>query len=84
MAELLAEALNPYNLQVVMLIAINCLLGLSVWVPLSAGQLSLGGAGFMSLGAYTAALLSMQAGWSMPLAILAGALGAAFVAFLLG
>ena len=84
MTDFLGDVLNPYNLQVVMLIAINCLLGLSVWVPLSAGQLSLGGAGFMSLGAYTAALLSMQAGWSMPLAILAGALGAAFVAFLLG
>lgn len=84
MAELLAEALNPYNLQVVMLIAINCLLGLSVWIPLSAGQLSLGGAGFMSVGAYTGALLSMEAGWPMPLSIVVAAVFAAVLAFLLG
>ncbi|MFS8664890.1 MAG: branched-chain amino acid ABC transporter permease [Limnochordales bacterium] len=84
MGDLLANLLNPYNLQLVMLIAINGLLGLSVWVPLSAGQLSLGGAGFMSVGAYTAALLTLQAGWSMPAAILAGAAFAAALALLLG
>lgn len=84
MGGLLEELLNPYNLQMVMLIAINSLLGLSVWVPLSAGQLSLGGAGFMSVGAYTGALLSMEAGWPMPLSILVAAGFAAALAFLLG
>lgn len=84
MADFLADLLNPYNLQLVMLIAINSLLALSVWVPLSAGQLSLGGAGFMSVGAYAAALLTMEAGWPMPVSILAAALLAAALAFLLG
>ena len=84
MADFFAEVLNPYNLQVAMLITINCLLGLSVWVPLSAGQLSLGGAGFMSVGAYTAALLTLEAGWPITPAIAAGALLAALLAFLLG
>lgn len=84
MADLFVDLLNPYNLQVVMLMAINCLLGLSVWIPLSAGQLSLGSAGFMSVGAYTGALLSMEAGWPMPLSIAVASLVAAVLAFLIG
>src|SRR5690625_4918711 len=76
--------LNPYYLQMVMLMAINALLGLSVWIPLSAGQLSLGGAGFMSIGAYTSALLTLEALWPLPLSIGTAALFTACIAFLLG
>ena len=79
-----AELLNPYNLQIVTTILVNCLLALSVWIPLTAGQLSLGGAGFMSVGAYTAAILSLQSGWPAPLAIAAGAVASSIVAYALG
>jgi len=84
MAGGLAELLNPYNLQVAIAILINSFLALSAWIPLSAGQLSLGGVGFMSIGAYTAAILSLNAGWPAPAGIAAGAMLAALTAWLLG
>lgn len=84
MAQLLDEILNPYNLQIVMTALLNGLLALSVWLPLSAGQLSLGAAGFMSIGAYTAALLSLHTGIPVPIGIAAGAVAAALAAFLVG
>src|SRR5213593_3051885 len=40
-------------------VGINALLGLSVWVTLYAGQLTLGNAAFMAVGAYTAASLGL-------------------------
>ncbi|HAO23393.1 MAG TPA: branched-chain amino acid ABC transporter permease, partial [Desulfobacteraceae bacterium] len=41
-------------------IGINALLSLSLYVTLSAGQLSLGNAAFAGLGGYTAGVLSMH------------------------
>lgn len=84
MADIFAELFNPYNLQVALMIVVNCLLALSVWIPLSTGQLSLGGAGFMSVGAYTAAILSLHQGWPAPATIAAGAIAAGALAFALG
>lgn len=80
----MAELLNNYYLQVLTFIAINGLLGLSVYLVLSAGQLSLGNAGFMAIGAYTAALLSTRAAVPFWLSIPAGAVLAALVAVPLG
>ncbi|HLN62701.1 MAG TPA: branched-chain amino acid ABC transporter permease [Symbiobacteriaceae bacterium] len=76
--------LNNYYLQVLTFMAINGLLGLSVYLPLSTGQLTLGNAGFMLLGAYTSALLSLKAGWPIWLSAPTGALLAAAVAVPLG
>lgn len=84
MQSFFADLFNPYNLQVALTIVVNCLLALSVWIPMSAGQLSLGGAGFMSVGAYTAAILSLELGWPAPATIAAGAVAAAAVAYPLG
>jgi len=80
----LESLLNPYNLQVVMLVFLNCMLAMSTWIPLSAGQLSLGAGGFMSIGAYTAALLTMKAGWPIVPAIFLASIVTSVVAFLLG
>ena len=44
-------------------VGINGLLALSMYVVLAAGQLSLGQAAFMGLGAYSSALLTLTAGW---------------------
>jgi len=68
------EWLNPYHLQVASFMLINAILGVSIYVTLSTGQLSLGNAGFMSIGAYTAALLSTQHQIPIPVGILAGSL----------
>src|SRR3972149_5127385 len=54
--------LNPYYLQVASFVLINILLGVSIYVTLSTGQLSLGNAGFMSIGAYTTAIPTLGFG----------------------
>jgi len=65
-------------------IGINAILGLSLYMTLSAGLLSLANAGFMGIGAYTAALLTLKQDWPYPAALLAGALAAAAIALPLG
>ena len=76
--------LNNYYLQVATFICLNALAGLSVYLVLSTGQLTLGNAGFMSLGAYTAALLATKAGAPVWLTLPAAALVPAVVAVPLG
>ncbi len=78
------EWLNPYHLQVASFVLINVILGVSIYVTLSTGQLSLGNAGFMSIGAYTAALLSTQHQLPIPVGILAGSLLAGAAGILVG
>ena len=76
--------LNPYYLQVASFVFINIILGVSIYVTLATGQLSLGNAGFMSIGAYTSAILTTQHGVPMPAAIALGALLAAAAGILIG
>jgi branched-chain amino acid transport system permease protein len=78
------EWLNPYYLQVASFILINVILGVSIHVTLSTGQLSLGNAGFMSIGAYAAALLSTKFGLPIPLGIAAGAVLSGAAGILVG
>ncbi len=63
---------------------LNALLALSLYVPLSAGQLSLGNAAFAGIGAYVSAILTMRLNAPFPLAIAAGAFTAACVAVVIG
>lgn len=76
--------LNSYYLQVIMFILVNCLAGVSLYMTLATGQLTLGNAGFMSVGAYTAALLTLK--WGLPIlaAVPIGGLAAMLVALLIG
>lgn len=76
--------LNPYYLQIFIFILINIVLALSMYLPLSTGQLSLGAAGFMSIGAYTSALLTLKLHTPMPIGILAGGLVAGIVGIAIG
>ena len=66
------------------IVGINALLALSVWLTLYAGQLTLGNAAFMAIGAYTSALLDRHLGAPFPLALAAGAVAAAALAAPLG
>ncbi|HTW28472.1 MAG TPA: branched-chain amino acid ABC transporter permease [Acetobacteraceae bacterium] len=56
-------------------LGVNGLLALSMYVVLAAGQLSLGQAAFMGLGAYSSSLLTLKLGWPfavvLPLSIVA-------------
>ncbi len=65
-------------------IGLNGLLALSVYTTLSCGQLSLAQAGFMALGAYTAAILTFHSGLPFALVLLAAVLVPALVAVPLG
>ena len=78
------EWINPYHLQVASFLLINVILGVSIYVTLSTGQLSLGNAGFMSIGAYTAALLATQHGVPIPAGIVLGSLLAGAAGVLVG
>ncbi|GBG57646.1 branched-chain amino acid ABC transporter permease [Sporomusaceae bacterium FL31] len=78
------QLLNPYYLQIAMFILINAILGISIYFTLATGQLSLGNAGFMSVGAYTSALLTLKAGLPLFLAVPAGGLAACLLAAIIG
>ncbi len=63
---------------------VNALLALSVYATLACGQLSLANAGFMALGAYTAALLALHTAWPFAVTLFAAAALPAAVAVPLG
>ena len=65
-------------------IGLNSLLALSVYATLSCGQLALGNAGFMAIGAYVATLLTKNAGLPFPVVLLASVVAPALVAVPLG
>jgi len=68
--------LGGYWESVAIFLGINCLMGVSLYVPMSAGLISLGQGGFMAIGAYTSAVLT-EAGVPFAPALAAGAAGAA-------
>ena len=76
--------LNQYYLQIAVFILVNAILGVSIYMTLSTGQLSLGNAGFMSIGAYTCAILTVKAGFPVYLAIPLGGIAASFISVIIG
>ncbi|MFB6468334.1 branched-chain amino acid ABC transporter permease [Cytobacillus sp. Hz8] len=81
---MVAEYINPYYLQVGSFILINVLLGISIYITLSTGQLSLAGAGFMGIGAYTSALLTIHFGLPIYVGIIGGALMSGVLGIIIG
>lgn len=73
-----------YYLGLVQLIGVHTLLGLSAYVLILTGQLSMGQAGFFAIGAYTAGILTVI--FQLPIlpAVIIAALIAGFFAFLVG
>src|SRR5512146_1192735 len=65
-------------------IGINMLLGLSLYVTLGCGLLALGNTGFMSIGAFVSAVLTVKLHAPFAVCVLAGVLSAMLVAYLLG
>ena len=68
----------------VLTLGTNALLALSIYLTLACGLLAMANAAFMGIGAYTSALLTMNAGAPYPLAIAAGMVAPAVVAFAIG
>ena len=65
-------------------VLVHGMLALSIYITLACGQLSLGNAAFMGIGAYTAALFTMKLNAPFGLALLAGGMLPAFVALIIG
>ena len=65
-------------------LGVNGLLALAMYVVLAVGQLALGQAAFMGVGAYASALLTVKFGVPFPLALLASMIAPAVLAFAIG
>lgn len=74
---------NSYG-YLVYLIAQNSILALSVYLSLMAGQLSIACMGFMAIGAYTSAILSMKLGVGYPASLVLAAALSSLVALAIG
>lgn len=83
MSELLDGFWATYS-TLVLSLGVNALLALSIYITLSCGLLSLANAAFMGIGAYAAALLTMQVEAPFGLALAGGAAAPALVAMLMG
>jgi branched-chain amino acid transport system permease protein len=76
--------ISPYVEDVLIQLGINAVLALSLYFPLSAGQLSLGQAGFMAIGAYASSWLTATLRWPWPVAFGVAIVMAACVGALVG
>jgi branched-chain amino acid transport system permease protein len=77
--------LSGYTQGIIIILCINIIIVLGVSILTGFTRLfSFGNAGFMSIGAYTSALLTLRVGLSFFPAIIGGILAAAFISFLLG
>jgi branched-chain amino acid transport system permease protein len=75
--------MSGYWAGIIGILCINIIFAYSVFLPAASGQLNLGGAGFMAIGAYTAGYMSTALGWSMWLTVPGAAAATAFVSFLI-
>jgi branched-chain amino acid transport system permease protein len=76
--------LSPYQQFIVDITLIEILLVLSVTIVFQCGLFSMASAGFAAVGAYTSTLLVTDAGWPVPLGLVAAALVSATIGLLFG
>jgi len=76
--------MSVYFEGILVLMGINILMSFSVYAILSTDQLSLGNAGFMAIGAYVSAYLTVKLGWPLLPALFAGGATAGFFGLLVG
>ncbi len=73
-----------FYLGLLQIIGVHTILGLSAYVVMLTGQLSLAQAGFFAIGAYVAGMLTVLAGFHIVPAMLVGAVLAGVMAFIVG
>ncbi len=85
LSTLLQASLPNYFTGLLTMVAINSVLALS-WNLVSGftGQFSLGHAGFMAIGGYTSAILTIKLKWPFPVSFVSGGVFAGFLGFLVG
>lgn len=82
---IVGDILGPFWVLNLVMIGINIILASSLnLINGFTGQFSIGHAGFMAVGAYVSAVLTVKFQVAFPLAILAGALAAGFLGFVIG
>src|SRR5215467_9677820 len=84
LALLLPQIGNDYYLYLFALVFTNVILAASLRPSLTCGQLNIGHSGFMSIGAYTSALLAKNLGKPFEISLLCGALLAAVIGLAIG
>lgn len=75
--------MSGYWAAIIAILCFNIVVAYSVFLPAASGQLNLGAAGFVAIGAYTSGYSSTDLGLPMWLAIVCGALVTGLVAFLI-
>jgi branched-chain amino acid transport system permease protein len=75
--------MSGYWAGIMAILCFNIVVAYSVFLPAASGQLNLGAAGFVAIGAYTSGYISTDLGAPMLVAILLGALVTGFVAFVI-
>ncbi|MBA2552591.1 MAG: branched-chain amino acid ABC transporter permease, partial [Geodermatophilaceae bacterium] len=63
--------MDAYTEAVVIKLGIAILLALGYWITAATGKFSFGHAAFMAIGAYTASILTLNFGWSLPTSMVA-------------
>lgn len=76
--------MSSYYLDLFSALGINILLALSVYCPMATGQLSIGNAGFMAIGAYVSAILTKYVHLGLLPALILGGLSAGVIGVLVG
>jgi branched-chain amino acid transport system permease protein len=76
--------LDGYTRSILIFAGINVVAAYSFFAPFKTGQVSLGQAGFMAVGAYASAILTQKFGVPFAVALLAGGIVAGVVGFLVG
>ncbi|MDH3883964.1 MAG: branched-chain amino acid ABC transporter permease, partial [Desulfobacterales bacterium] len=76
--------MSIYHLDLMSALGINVLLALSVYCPMVTGQLSIGNAGFMAIGAYISAMLTVHLHIPLFPALIAAGVVAGFIGLLVG
>lgn len=76
--------MSSYYLDLFSALGLNILLALSVYCPMATGQLSLGNAGFMAIGAYVSAILVVHLHVPLFVTLIAGGVMAGIVGILIG
>lgn len=75
--------MSGYWAGIMAILCFNIVVAYSVFLPAASGQLNLGAAGFVAIGAYSSGYISTDLGAPMLVAILLGALVTGFVAFVI-
>lgn len=76
--------MSGYAEGILAIMALNIITAYAAYLPLSAGQLNLGVAGFMAIGAYSAAFLGNEFQWPIVATVAAGSCVAGLIGILIG